>query len=323
MQKHPSGTNVYNSYYFKMDSNILITGSSGFVGQNLIRYLSENGLSSKLISRQELYEINDKSIVNSQAIVHLAGKAHDLKKTSQPDEYYQVNFEITKKLYDIFLQSGAEKFIYLSSVKAIADTVEGVLTEDAVANPQTHYGKSKWQAEEYIKQQPLPAGKSYYILRPCMIHGAGNKGNLNLLYKFVQKGLPYPLAAFDNKRSFLSVDNLCFVIRELIISDKVSSGCYQVADDEALSTNEVISILNESLDKKPRLWKIPAKLIQTVAAIGDWLKLPLNTERLHKMTENYVVSNAKIKKALQAEFPLTARAGLRFTAESFKKTADY
>lgn len=295
---------------------ILITGVTGFVGRNLVGFLEEKftveGISIRYSADQNLE-------IDSDIVIHLAGKAHDLKKTSVPQDYYDANFELTKSLYKSFLVSKAKKFIYLSSVKAIADTVEGVLTEDAIANPQTHYGKSKWQAEEYIKQQPLPAGKSYYILRPCMIHGAGNKGNLNLLYKFVQKGFPYPLAAFDNKRSFLSVDNLCFVIRELIVSDKVSSGCYQVADDEALSTNEVISILNESLGKKPKLWKIPAKLIQTIAAIGDRLKLPLNTERLHKMTENYVVSNAKIKKALQVEFPLTARAGLRFTAESFKK----
>lgn len=301
-----------------MNSNILITGASGFVGQNLMSYLSEYGLSAKPISRKELYEINDKSVADSQAIVHLAGKAHDLKKTSQPDEYYQVNFEITKRLYDIFLQSDAEKFIFISSVKAAADSVEDILKEDVKPDPQTHYGKSKLMAEEYIQNQPLPPGKSYYILRPCMIHGPGNKGNLNLLYKFVKKGIPYPLAAFNNKRSFLSVENLCFVIKELLQKHTVPAGIYQVADDEPLSTSSVVSILSDSLNKKPRLWHISEKLIRLFAKVGDQLKLPLNTERLGKLTENYIVSNMKIKDALKLELPVTTAAGLKTTAESFK-----
>jgi len=260
----------------------------------------------------------DWEIANGNAIIHLAGKAHDLKKTANPDEYYQVNFELTKKLYDAFLDSDAKKFIFISSVKAASDSVDDVLTEETIPNPQTHYGKSKLMAEEYIQNQPLPAGKSYYILRPCMIHGPGNKGNLNLLYKFVQKGIPYPLAAFHNRRSFLSVRNLCFVIKTML-EKKVPSGVYNVADDEALSTNEVVSILAQSINKKPKLWAVPLKWVQFVAKIGDKIKLPLNTERLSKLTENYVVSNTKVQNALGIEMPLSAQEGLKITASSFGK----
>ena len=192
---------------------ILITGYSGFVGQNLIQYLQKYPI-QKLSLR---YEANQAiAIENTEAIIHLSGKAHDLKKVSQPQDYYDANFELTKQLYDAFLKSDAKKFIFISSVKAVADSVTEVLTEDTIANPQTHYGKSKLMAEEYIQVQTLPKGKSYYILRPCMIHGPGNKGNLNLLYQFVKKRIPYPLAAFENQRSFLSIDNLCFVLQEIL-----------------------------------------------------------------------------------------------------------
>src|SRR5690606_31466401 len=102
-------------------------------------------------------------------------------------------------LYDWYLKSKATKFIYASSVKAIADSVEGELTEDTPARPLTAYGISKLKAEEYIQQLSLGmTSKAFYILRPCMVHGPGNKGNLNLLYKFVTKGIPYPLGAFNN-----------------------------------------------------------------------------------------------------------------------------
>lgn len=297
-----------------MKKTVLITGPSGFTGTNLIEYLSDLDIQKLSIRCQENQKID---LGKAGAIVHLAGKAHDLKKVSQPQDYYDANFQLTKQLYSAFLKSDAKKFIFISSVKASADIVNGILTEDQPTKPQTHYGKSKLMAEEYIRSQPLPEGKSYYILRPCMIHGPGNKGNLNLLYQFVKKGIPYPLAAFENKRSFLSIENLCFVIKELLERD-IPSGTYNLADDESLSTNELVTEIANTLKLKPRLWKIPAPLITALAKIGGKLKLPLSTERLQKLTENYVVSNQKIKDALGKELPITARDGLKRTIHSFK-----
>jgi nucleoside-diphosphate-sugar epimerase len=300
---------------------VLITGCSGFVGQNLIAFLSGSDASVKKMDRSGLLQADSQSLTGCDAVVHLAGKAHDLKKTANPQEYYEVNFELTKKLYDAFLVSDAKTFIFVSSVKAAADVVKGnSLSEEVIPEPKTDYGKSKLMAEQYIQSTPLPEGKSYYILRPCMIHGPGNKGNLNLLYQVVKKGIPYPLAAFDNKRSFLSVQNLCFVIGELITQKEVPVGIYNVADDTALSTTEVVTILSESTGKKARLWKIPAGLIKSAAKLGDTLKLPLNTERLNKLTESYVVSNAKIVKALNTNLPVKSREGLKSTADSFKNS---
>lgn len=292
---------------------IAITGATGFVGINLFNYLNN----VRIITKEDLLELNDTVFEGIQSVVHLAGKAHDLKKVSDPKEYYEVNFELTKRLYDAFLKSDANKFIFVSSVKAAADTVTGLLTEDAIPDPQTHYGKSKLVAEQYIQSQILPDGKSYYILRPCMIHGLGNKGNLNLLYQLVKYGVPYPLAAFSNKRSFLSVENLCFVIKEILSRDDISGGVYHIADDDALSTSQVISIMSVSLNKKIRLWNISPGIIKAVANIGDVIHLPLNTERLRKLTESYVVSNQKIKTAMKKSLPLTAQVGLELTALSF------
>lgn len=300
-----------------LDENYsLLTGSTGFVGKNIINYLTKSFIGFKILSREKF--LSDLNIdANIKTIIHLAGKAHDLKKTSNPDEYYQVNLELTKKLYNAFLNSEAKKFIFISSVKAAADQVNGILTEDGMPDPKTDYGKSKLMAEQYIQSQPLSEGKSYYILRPCMVHGPGNKGNLNLLYQLVRKGVPYPLAGFHNKRSFLSMENLCFIIKELITRDDIASGIYQVADDEPLSTSEVVSILAASLNKKPRLWNISPRLITFFARAGDALHLPLTTERLAKLTESYLVSNAKIKAAIGKPLPLDAKEGLAITASSF------
>lgn len=299
-----------------MDLKVLITGSSGFLGQNLINYLSRK---NNQFSIQKYNRTEDNNVVfHNDVIIHLAGKAHDLKNVSVPQDYYDANFELTKKLYNQFLSSDAKKFIFISSVKASADSVDGVLKESDRPNPQTHYGKSKLQAEEYIISQPLPQGKSYYILRPCMIHGPGNKGNLNLLYKVVSKGIPWPLAGFQNSRSFLSVENLCFIINELIIRDDIKTDIYNVADDVPISTNELIKIISNSLGKKASLWRINVSLITFFAKIGDKIKLPLNSERLNKLTESYVVSNEKIKSVIKKELPLSTLQGLEITIKSFK-----
>jgi nucleoside-diphosphate-sugar epimerase len=294
---------------------ITITGASGFLGINLQSYLKESYLIHPISLR---YNANQEITIDTDAVIHLAGKAHDLKKVSKDLEYYEANFELTKQLFDSFLDSKASVFIFLSSVKAAADKIETDLTEDYIANPKTHYGISKRRAEEYLLTKDLPNGKRLYILRPCMIHGPGNKGNLNLLYNFVAKRIPWPLGSFDNRRSFLSVENICFVIDELLKNENIPSGIYQVADDESLSTNELIRTIETSIGKKSNILNISTWGIKKMAKIGDLLHLPLNSERLQKLTESYVVSNAKIKKAMQKELPISTKDGLIKTIKSFE-----
>lgn len=295
------------------DRKYFISGSSGFVGTAILDFFGEE----KFYLLKRGSEINITQVV---AVLHFAGKAHDLKKSSTSDEYYQVNTELTKKIYDAFLKSDAKVFITLSSVKAVADEVRGELTEKQQPNPVTHYGKSKLLAEEYILSKEIPKDKRVYILRPCMIHGPGNKGNLNLLYKIVSNNIPWPLGAFENKRSFCSIDNLMFVIKELIIREDIPSGIYNIADDEPLSTNELVSLIAESQNRKPNVWLLSEGFIKSLARFGDKLYLPLNSERLQKLTDSYVVSNKKIKNALKIEkFPISARDGLLKTIKSFIK----
>jgi nucleoside-diphosphate-sugar epimerase len=150
-----------------------------------------------------------------------------------------------------------------------------------------------------------------------MIHGPGKKGNLILLYKLLSKGVPWPLGSFENKRSFCSIENLVFIIKELIERDDIPSGVYNVADDEALSTNDVISILTKSQNRKPKICRISKKLIQIIAKIGNLLKLPLNEERLQKLTDSFVVSNQKIKSAIGKPLPISSKEGLLKTFKSF------
>ena len=290
--------------------SIFITGSTGFVGKNVIKYFNSK---FNFFSFSKYNEIN----IKQDIVLHFAGKAHDLRNTANVQEYYFVNTELTREIFDNFLESDAKLFITLSTVKAVADKLDCELTELHKPNPIKHYGKSKLLAEEYILSKKIPAGKRIFILRPCMIHGPGNKGNLNLLYKIVSKGLPWPLGAFENKRSFCSIENLCFIINELIENEKIPSGVYNISDDEPISTNELIYLISVGQEKKPHIWNVPQSLIKLFSKLGDVLRLPLNTERLTKLTETYVVSNVKIKKAINKSLPINTKDGLMKTFNSF------
>ena len=331
---------------------ILITGVHGFVGSNLVKCLASAneiyGLDIiapekegvvKTYSWDDLSNENEnqnEKIPDIDAIIHLAGKAHDTKNQSAADVYFKVNTGLTQKIFDWYLaHPTAKKFIQFSTVKSAADRVEGdFLTEECIPTPVGPYGESKIAAENYIIEKFAPEalkrpfhnftdedavvdGKKVYIMRPCMIHGPGNKGNLNLLYGVVSKGIPWPLGAFENRRSFTSIGNLQEVIKGLLTKD-APSGIYHMGDDEALSTNELIEVICSALGKKAHIWRIPRGLMNGLAKIGDVLNLPLNSQRMQKLTENYVVSNAKIKAALgMKEMPVRAKDGLRETIKSF------
>ena len=322
--------------------NILITGIHGFVGFNLVVALKERhilyGLDIVAPEKEGVVKTFAWEDIEStsfpmqrlpqfDAIIHLAGKAHDTKNQSVAQAYFDINTGLTQKIFDFFLESTARKFIFFSSVKAAADSVVGdVLREDVIPTPIGPYGESKIAAENYIldklknKNEKLKLHddrKQVYILRPCMIHGPGNKGNLNLLYNVVKKGIPWPLGDFENKRSFTSIDNLCYVV-EGLLTKNVASGIYHMGDDEALSTNELIALMCEAMGKVPHIWKMNRKMMEGCAGLGTLLHLPLNTERLRKLTENYVVSNEKIKAALGIEqMPVRATDGIMKTIKSF------
>lgn len=314
---------------------ILITGVHGFVGSNLVKALSRDNVIYGLdiidpikegVQFTYKWEDLDKAelVPGMDVIIHLAGMAHDTKNKTAADVYFKVNRDLTIKIFDYYrAHPNIKKFVFFSTAKAAADRVDGVLTEDVVPTPVGPYGESKIAAEQYIlntmKDHPDEfKERGVYILRPCMIHGPGNKGNLNLLYNVVKKGIPWPLGAFDNRRTFTSVENICFAVNGVITKD-VPSGIYNMGDDEALSTNELIEEICKSLGKKAHIWRLPKGLMIGVAKVGGYLHLPLNRERLQKLTENYVSSNAKIKKALGVEkMPVDARDGLEVTLESFR-----
>ena len=149
-----------------------------------------------------------------------------------------------------------------------------------------------------------------------MIHGPGNKGNLNALYKFVKSGLPYPLAAFTNKRSYLSIDNFCFVI-DNIMNGNMQPGDYLLADSESISTKELVQLMAEVKGSKLRQLAFPKRFVMFIAKVGNAIKVPLNSTLLAKLVGNMKISNKKLVAGLGTELPVSVREGLIKTIKSF------
>lgn len=285
---------------------ILISGAYGFVGTNLSQYLVSKGhecvaldiAKGSVTAYSAFYTWDDLGKIDwtsIDAVVHLAGKAHDTKNVAKPQTYFDINVGLTQRLFNV-CGNKVKTFVYFSSIKA--------------RDGDTPYAQSKRAAEKWIDGRAV-------ILEPAMIHGIGNKGNLNLLFAVVKHGIPWPLAAFENRRSFTSIGNVCAVVQELC-KGTVANGIYPMCDDEAVSTNRLIELIAESRGKRARLWRMPKGLMRFGAKVGDVLHLPLNTERLGKLTEDSVVDNAKIKAAIGwTSMPIRAEDGLRTTLKSF------
>jgi nucleoside-diphosphate-sugar epimerase len=301
--------------------NVLITGASGFLGTNLLSILArERGVhlfahtrqKQKLVaSDQQIQVLSDLSAATFNthqinAVIHLAGIAHDLSGKFKESDYMAVNYHNTARLYDEFLKSDATFFIFVSSIKAVIDKCTETVTEATPAHPATAYGASKWKAEQYLNAHPLP-GKQVFILRPCMVHGPGNKGNLNSLFRFVKWGIPYPLGKFINKRSFLSVHNFAFIV-SAILKGNVQSGTYNLCDSDSISTVELVQMMYHSLGRKPRVWYLPK----------SWIKILFFFKQgmIGKLTENMVISNQKIC-AQVGPLPVSLRDGLMQTISHF------
>lgn len=303
---------------------VLITGITGFVGSNLSTYLEGRGVEVSGLGRStnsSNYTYEDLSALSGfQTWVHTAGKAHDVSGKSHLEDYLAINYELTKRVFKAFLEDEVSNcFIYLSSVKAAVSSVEGELTEDVSEEIKDAYGISKRKSEEFLLEQAGKTTKTVIILRPCMIHGPGNKGNLNLLFNLVNKGIPYPLGSFENSRSFLSIENLSFVIyKQIQDTPKLNSGIYNISDDNVLSTKEIIQLMAEVREIKAKVWNIPKGIVHRMASVGDVLRLPLNNHRLKKLTEDFRVSNQKLKSSLNIqEMPISAIEGMRKTLKSF------
>jgi nucleoside-diphosphate-sugar epimerase len=280
--------------------NVLITGSTGFIGNHLKNtFASEFNLI--LPSRDELN--SDTLLNNINVVIHLAGIAHDTADTFDFSQYNTSNTILTNTLFDKFIKSNSAVFIFMSSILVLSSFSSVPLTEDMTPNPLSFYAKSKYESELYIYDYNLPHGKRFYILRTPLVYGGGNKGNLILLYDFIKKIPFWPLGNYFSFKSFCDIRNISFVIKKMIINQDIENGIYHIADNEAYNLNNLYLSISNKEGKIPRLLKFPKFLVELICLIGSVFNFSFNLYRLKKITSTLLVSNSKVKIAINSELP--------------------
>ncbi len=314
----------------------LITGASGFIGQRLLSALRASSLPCRAMGRsgqQEggslIADLADKSALTAacagvERVFHCAGYAHAFSSLSGDDaaQHWRVNFEGTRNLVEAAGQAGVRRFVFLSSVKAMAEPGAACTDEDFPGEPETAYGLAKQAAEQAV----LAAGQRYGMhvvnLRLAMVYGKGGRGNLERMGRLVKRGLFPPLPETGNHRSLVHVSDVVSAMRLVVDDDRAAGRTYIVASPEAPSGFALFAALRTAQGLPPCAWSVPNAVLRTAAWFGDGLekllkrRLPLDSEVLDRLLGSAWYSPARIERELGWQARVSLADGL---SEMLKK----
>jgi UDP-glucose 4-epimerase len=278
-----------------MMKEIVLTGSNGYLGKSFLDKYNGKYLFEKFsLLNQNLEDI---SFDNIEVVLHCAALVHQKIEHSY-EKYHEINVGYPVELARLAKQNGVKQFVFISTIAVYGEDEER-LDENTICDPITPYGKSKLEAENQL----LELNDDNFvvsIIRPPMIYGKKAPGNIDSLVKLVKKLPVIPLGKIDNKRSFISIQNLCYIIDEIITQKQ--NGIFLASDDEPLSTSKLIELISKNLDKKIYLIKIPF--------FESLLKLvkPSFHKRLYGSLE---VDNTLTKEKLNLKNPYSVEDGIR------------
>lgn len=276
-------------------SLIVLTGTTGYIGQNLTKYFNSKSKKNKSISLR-FQNWHKMMPLETETIIHLAAINLNPQDSAFDEEYFRVNTELTSKLFRYFLNSNAKTFIFLSTTELIDKHVSEV-TEDAKVNPTNPFLQSKLDAEQFILNQDLPEGKRAIILRVAPVYGRETKSTLHDTFSFCKR-FPWFFGVFDTKQSFCNIDNLTEIIAQIAENTNVSSGIYNVADNEPISSVQLVNWIAEVFDKKAKIIKVPKGILNLFAKIGNMFNWEFNSKKLFELSHSRIIVGNKILAAL-------------------------
>ncbi|MHC6154709.1 NAD-dependent epimerase/dehydratase family protein [Bradyrhizobium elkanii] len=262
---------------------VLVTGASGFVGRHLVPLLARNGWAVRRAVRTPPHDENDVTIdtlgpttnwrdavAGVDAVVHLAARVHHRQEEHAIELYHNVNVGGTLHLARSAMDAGVQNFVFISTILVHGRSNNGrpPFREDDTLTPRGLYGMSKAAAEVGLRELVAGSGMRVTVVRPPMVYGAGAKGNFALLEKAVKRGIPLPLADIDNRRAFLSVENLASFVLHRLSHPGRDFDVFLVADSEQVSTPKFIESLARAAQTPPRLFWLPASLLSTVLKVS-------------------------------------------------------
>ncbi len=308
---------------------ILVTGATGFVGTQLCNDLIIEGYMPVCAIRNASPDLTDFVNINIgdlnrdtdwsnafakkiDTVVHLAARVHVMeeKEENPLDLYREVNLEATKKLAEEAVKAKVRRFIYISTIKVNGEQTFGTpfSDKDKITPPYDYYGLTKHEAEEALKEICAQSKMELVIIRPPLVYGPKVKGNFISLIKLIDKGIPLPLGALKNKRSFIYVKNLTDAIIKCITTTEAAGKTFLVKDTQTLTTAELVELIKKSIKSPALILPIPISWLNMAA------KLLKKQKHIEKLTSSLEVNDDTIRKTLGWKPPFSVKEGLKETA---------
>jgi nucleoside-diphosphate-sugar epimerase len=321
-------------------STVLVTGSTGFVGRHLCHALALRGYGVRGTYRlapstdgyapeMEWVQVRDigpdtdwqEALRGMNYVVHLAGLAHRLGADDKDlkEAFNHVNARGTARLADAIRGSSVRRLVFISSAKAM---VRDALAPGAANLPDSEYGRSKFAAEQAITQALADGDADFCILRPCLVYGPGNLGNMARLMRLINTGLPLPFGSIHNRKSFIYVGNLVAAIATCLTHPAASRRTFALSDGEAISTPELLYRLGRYSSRRVRLLPMPVPLMKAIAKVGDsirrWTGISIGWDSysVDRLCNSLTVNAQEFFDQLQWTPPYSMEEGIRITMSS-------
>lgn len=318
-----------------LNQHILVTGASGFIGRHLCRHLFALGAKVRAVVRvanvdlcadevvicEALEDVTDWSnlLQDIDCVIHLAARVHVMNEYEKDPlaEFRRINVTTAERLGKGMVNAGVKRLIFLSSVKVNGEiTKEHPFTSEDHVAPVEPYALSKWEAERSLLKLSDESGLEVVIIRPPLVYGPGVKGNFLRLLKLVESGVPLPFSGIDNRRSMVSVFNLCDFIVVCVQRSGISNEIFLVSDDQPLSITELLKGIAKHMNHKAKLFKISRRILMLAGVLTG------KNAEISRLLDSLEVSIEKNNQLLGWNPPIPIDEGLRKTVEWYCKSQD-
>lgn len=311
--------------------NILLTGSTGFLGSALLselKKLNDSIVTCAVRKRAsdmgrhffEVGEINGKTdysevLTGSQVVIHAAARAHVMNDEllNPLAEYREVNVEGSVNLAKQAVSQGVQRFIFISSVKVSGEstTYSVPYNERMTPAPEDGYGLSKYEAEEALKKIASETGMELVIIRPPLVYGPGVKANFLSLLKLSKTPLPIPFGMVNNNRSMVYLENLVDFIIRCIEHPQAANQTFLISDGRDMSLSNLIRVIRRAMIRPAWLLPVPVWLFKLVG------KLTGKTAVVDRLVGDLQVDSSKAQRLLEWTPPYTVEEGIKATVTDF------